>query len=533
MNRGPAPRESALRRVLARCCAATLFALAAGCTTLPPHTPAPSAAPPVLVTDSPLARSLQRLAADRKGQTGMLLLDNGLDAFVARVAAVRAATQRIEVQYYIWHNDVTGGLLWRELLHAADRGVQVSLLLDDLNQHDDTLLTALDAHPAIELRLFNPFAHRGGWRWLDAVGDFGRINRRMHNKLLLADGLIAITGGRNVGDDYFAADADVSFADLDVALAGAVLPSLADEFAAFWQSPRAYPVSMLLAAREGQGDDPALLAALRSRLDALAASEPSARYVAALKDSPLVEAWQHGEAQSLTWTTARTVGDRPQKFDLPPERAQAAGMLPRLIDELGPVQDTLCIASPYFVPGEQGTAALVAMTERGARVRVLTNSLAATDVTAVHAAYARWRERLVSGGVELWELRPDPTVDDANKRKRAVRGIGGSSRASLHAKAMSADRRRVFVGSFNLDPRSANLNSESGVVLDAPVQAESLCRWFDDRAPTEAWRLSLDAQGRLQWHGGDGRVHDSDPDSSWWRRFGVGVLSLLPIDSQL
>lgn len=520
------------RCAASRGCVALLVAVfvlfATACSTLPPRAAQPAGVPAAPVTDSALAKNLQRLGADHAGQTGMLVLDNGLDAFVARVGLVRAAKARIEVQYYIWHDDTTGGLLWRELLHAADRGVQVSLLLDDLNQHDDTLLAALAAHPGIDVRLFNPFANRGGRRWMDALGDFGRINRRMHNKLLIADGLLAITGGRNVGNDYFAADADVSFADLDVALAGAVLPSLGEEFAAFWRSPRSYPVEELVPATDaGQH-----LAALRARLDALAASETATRYVAALGTSPLVEAWQQGRTEGLAWTTARNVGDLPTKLDLPPEQAQAAGMLPRLVKDLGPVEKELCIVSPYFVPGEQGTASLAALAKKGVKVRVLTNSLAATDVAAVHSGYAPWREPLVAAGVELWELRPDPKANQDNER-RAVRGIGGSSRASLHAKAMSADGRRVFVGSFNLDPRSAALNSESGVVVDAAAHADRLCRWFETRAADQAWRLELDGQGALRWRAGDGQQFDTDPQTSWWRRFSAGFLSLLPIDSQL
>lgn len=528
MSFGAASGNGALRRAWSGCCAALIAAVFAGCSSLPPRPAEPSAPPPAAVTDSPLARSIAQQSTGRAGQTAMLVLDNGLDAFVARAALVRAARARVEVQYYIWHDDTTGGLLWRELLHAADRGVHVSLLLDDLNQHDDTLLAALAAHPAIELRVFNPFANRGGARWLDALGDFGRINRRMHNKLMIADGLLAITGGRNVGDDYFAADADVSFADLDVALAGAVLPSLGEEFGAFWRSERSYPVEALVASKDGA----AQLAALRARLDSLAASEAAQRYLAALRDSPLVEAWQQGDATALAWSTARNIGDLPGKFDLPPEQAQAAGMLPRLVGELGPVERQLCIVSPYFVPGEQGTASLVALAKKGVQVRVLTNSLAATDVAAVHSGYARWRAPLVAAGVELWELRPDPKADKASER-RAVRGIGGGSRASLHAKAMSADGRRVFVGSFNLDPRSASLNSESGVVVDAAAHADKLCRWFETRAPQQAWRVELDEQGALRWRSNDGRLDNVDPETSWWRRFSAGFLSLLPIDSQL
>jgi len=525
---GTAPGNGALRRAWSGCCAALIACVLAACSSLPPRAPEPPAPPSPVVTDSALARSIAQQSVGRSGQTAMLVLDNGLDAFVARAALMRTATSRIEAQYYIWHDDTTGGLLWRELLLAADRGVRVSLLLDDLNQHDDALLAALAAHPGIELRVFNPFAHRGGWRWVDGLGDFGRINRRMHNKLLIADGLIAITGGRNIGDDYFAADADVSFADLDVTLAGAVLPSLDEEFAAFWRSERSYLIEALVATPDAE----AKLAALRGRLDALAESEAAKHYVAALRDSPLVAAWQQGNADALSWSTARNIGDLPGKFDLPPEQAQAAGMLPRLVSELGPVQRQLCIVSPYFVPGEQGTAALVALAKKGVQVRVLTNSLAATDVAAVHSGYARWREPLVAAGVELWELRPDPKSDKSND-KRAVRGIGGSSRASLHAKAMAADGRRVFVGSFNLDPRSASLNSESGVIVDTATHADKLCRWFETRAPEQAWRVELDAQGALRWRAADGSLSDTDPQTSWWRRFSAGFLSLLPIDSQL
>ncbi|WP_165393330.1 phospholipase D family protein [Rivibacter subsaxonicus] len=500
--------------------------LIVGCAGLPPRTPDPPSEVAAVETapEASPARALEAPAADEARASRVLALDDGLDAFVARVALVRLAKSRLDLQYYIWRDDVTGGLLWHELLQAADRGVRVRALLDDLNQPGDELLAALDAHPNLELRLFNPFAHRNA-RWIDGLTDFGRINRRMHNKLVLADGRLAITGGRNVGDDYFGADPDLAFADLDALLAGAVLPEFQANFDAFWHSPHSYPLAALgLPAAAAEA-----LAGQRERLEKLAASPEAARYVAALQQAPLAVALRERDARALERAPVSAVNDRPDKIDQRPDRALAAGMLPRLIGALKPFERELCIVSPYFVPGETGVAELARLVGSGVRVRVLTNSLAATDVAAVHAAYAPYRRALLAAGVELWELRPDADRGPALQRPRT---LGGSSRASLHAKTIAVDSERVFVGSFNLDPRSAMLNTEGGAVIEARAPAARLCRWFDEQAPKQAWRLQLATDGGLEWVGPDAGYR-SDPQAGWWRRALSRVLSWLPIEGMM
>jgi putative cardiolipin synthase len=419
------------------------------------------------------------------GASAYVLVDDGLDALAVRVALIRAAQRSIDWQSYIWANDTTGLLLMRELLRAADRGVSVRLLLDDNNTVGlDPLLSLLDAHPSLAVRLFNPFPSRA-MRALDWMSNFGRLNRRMHNKLLVADGQVALLGGRNVGDVYFRASEEVHFDDTDLLLIGPVLVDAQASFERYWDSPWSYALHGLVAPVSDTRQ------ALDERVRA-ALSQPSAGpWRTELRESPVVRALFQPQGM-WTWAPMAMFDDPPHKVvpDATSAGAGSGGLFAHLEARFGQARHSLDLVSAYFVPGDDGAQALASLARQGVKVRVLTNSLATNDVAAAHVGYARQRHTLLESGVTLLELRPDAAVSArAGQRTRLV-----ASRVSLHAKVFVVDDEDVFIGSLNLDPRSSRLNTEVGVVVQSPALAAQLRERLDQDVG-DAWQLGLDSNG--------------------------------------
>ncbi|WP_367401646.1 phospholipase D family protein [Geoalkalibacter halelectricus] len=455
------------------------------------------------------------------GKSGVHSLQDPHEAFAARVFLAKTADRTLDVQYYIWRGDMTGTLLLEALHAAADRGVRVRLLLDDNGTTGlDEELSALDSHPYIEVRLFNPFVVRRP-KWLGFVTDFSRANRRMHNKSFTADNLVTIVGGRNIGDAYFGAGDGLLFIDLDVFAIGPVVGCVSDDFDRYWVSQSSYPAARILPpVREDRLNQ---LAAKASRVE----RDPQAfNYVNAVRRASSVAGLMTGDLE-LSWSNVTMVSDDPAKgLGL----AEPEDLLIRQLGEiLGEPARDVELVSPYFVPTAAGVAAFSALSERGVRVRVLTNSLEATDVAAVHAGYAKRRKALLKSGVELYEIRR--RTSEVERGKSA--GPLGSSASSLHAKTFSVDRERVFVGSFNFDPRSSNLNTELGFIIDSPELAQQIDEVFDQKIQSHSYEVRLSEKGRLYWleQQGDTQVrHDSEPRAGLWRRSGVFLLSLLPIE---
>ena len=495
-----------------------LLAVLAGCAELPPLDGRSQSR---LVPDTAttrLGRAVQQAAAAQPaGHSGVFLLDQGRDAFATRVLLAEAAERTLDVQYYIWRDDMSGRLLADALRRAADRGVRVRLLLDDLGSAGlDAQLAALDAHPQIEVRLFNPFVQRR-FKPLGFVTDFMRANRRMHNKSFTADNQATVVGGRNVGDEYFGAEVDTLFVDLDVLAVGPVVQAVSEDFDRYWASGSSYPVASLFDAGDATAPPPKDLAQLPERtrqyLDAVARSPFVAELVAA--------------RLPLHWAPVELVSDDPAKgLGLAADEDLMFARMARLVE--APAQ-TLKLVSPYFVPTARGTALFEKLAARGVEVAILTNALEATDVAVVHAGYLPWRVPLLRAGVQLYEMRreADPPAGDAKLR------LGSSAAESLHAKTFVVDQRQLFVGSFNFDPRSARLNTELGFVIDSPVLAAQLDRQLREKARRRGYQMQLAAQDRLQWL--DGRsdppqVLDTEPGTGLWLRLGVRMLSWLPID---
>ena len=401
--------------------------------------------------------------------------------------------------------------------------MHVRLLLDDNNTAGlDATIAALDAHANIEVRLYNPLFQRRV-RWLNYITDFRRVNRRMRNKSFKVDHTVTIIGGRNIGDDYCAAGHGVAFADLDVVAVGPVVDQVAKAFDLYWQSASAFPVAQVL----GQVA-PDALGQLKEKFATTHTNPESAEYLESLRQTPLVTGLRNGDL-SMQWVDARLVYDNPAKT-LDVETDKGALLLTQLLRTVGDPVTGFDLVSPYFVPMAQGTQDLSALAARGVRVRILTNALEATDVGAVHAGYSKRRKDLLRAGVQLYELKRANAPDGEMSRQSS-----GNSSASLHAKTFQLDGKRVFVDSFNFDPRSAVLNTEMGMVIESPELAQDLETVFDARLALLAYEVRLN-DGSVQWieRTAQGqKVHETEPGVGGMRRFGVGVLSLLPIDWML
>lgn len=509
-GRGPARGRGRMRIGLV---AALLLGLA-GCVS-PHRAPATGTASALVAPDdAPLAAWARSVTAPAAvdGASAVQLIADGRAALDTRLALIDEARVGVDLQVYIFGPDRSSEAVSAALARAAARGVRVRLLLDDWGaKPSDRALAALAAQPGVAVRLFNPVA-TPRLPPLAMLVDFAGTNRRMHNKLLVVDGQVAVVGGRNVGDAYFAAPAPVAFGDLDALVAGPVVGDFARSFDAYWNAP-------------GH-------AAIVPPDPAAGTSPPSAPTPPAAVDArPIAERLAAG-ARPLRHGRAVALADPPAKSDQAAAEATstvAAG----LASVAGEPRHSLLVVSPYFVPGAQGVAWLAGLQRRGVAVRVVTNALAATDVPAVHAGYARHRRALLEAGVELHEVRPQP---GAGRAGGSGPGLVDAVRRSLHAKVLVIDGRWTFVGSMNLDPRSMRLNTENGLVLDDPATADALARDIAAVLPTTTWRVTLH-DGRLRWieAAGDAppRVHDGEPEAGRWLRWQATVLSWLPIDALL
>lgn len=478
--------------------------------------------------DTPLGQAIAPAAAGHPGLSGIRPLPRAREAFVARTLLARTATRSIDAQYYIWHADFSGTLLFNELRSAADRGVRVRLLLDDNNTAGlDPIIAALNAHPNIELRLFNPFTIRSP-RLLGFLTDFSRLNRRMHNKSFTVDNRATVVGGRNIGDEYFGTGSGALFVDLDVLAVGPVVLDVSRDFDRYWESASSYPAERIV-----PPVGPRELQEVERRLS-LAAQSPQGRaYAEAVHDlAPADQLLKRRPA--FEWAPVRMVSDDPAKGLGLVHRDDL--LFSKLTASMGEPQRMLGLVSGYFVPAKAGTRALARIAERGVEVTVLTNAFEATDVPIVHAGYAKWRRPLLRAGVRIFELRGS---DAAERPRREVTGAGstgsrlGGAGSALHAKTIAVDRKRVFVGSFNFDPRSANLNTEVGFVIESPALAEWMHQAFERFAPDRTYEVRVSRDGDLYWierRGGKQVRHDTEPGTTGWQRGSVAMLSLLPIE---
>jgi len=509
-----------------------------GCTSLPKPGPEWSVRHPVDTKNTTWARTLAPAEAEHPDSSGVELLRYGHDALAARVALADTAERSLDLQYYTWKPDATGQLLAERMIQAADRGVRVRLLLDDIggSAPDDALL-ALDRHTNIEVRLFNPVASRT-FRMLSMLFDFQRVSRRMHNKSFTVDDSVTIVGGRNVEERYYAFGEEPHFADFDVLAVGPAVGEVAPMFDRYWYSPVSIPVSALIKKQFS----PEQLAEIYARL---------AAHVEAITNSPDFETLAKNEMGAevrrreltLAWGPTWLVCDLPEKITTDVNDT-STHLAPKLRQVADATTNDLVIVSPYFVPGPKGVEFLRSLRKRGVRVVVLSNSLAANDVTAVHVGYRRYRKPLLYSGVEMWEIKPDVRVRAASQEGRASRKPGGkTSRSALHAKTFFFDHQTFFVGSLNLDPHSMVLNTEMGLVIGIPELAGPTVDSIEAQLPQKAYRLEFipgpgpcKECGRIRWHSlenGKDVVYKHEPQATFSQRLLVSLLSFLPIESQL
>jgi putative cardiolipin synthase len=486
---------------------------------------APSHVLPVGGKQSELDAAVAPMLDARPGRSGVLLSAESLHAFAFRALSARAAGRGLDLQYYYWKDDVTGMLLAREVLAAADRNVRVRLILDDINvRGNDANPLALHTHPNIEVRVFNPCWNRIGavQRTAELLFHPYSATRRMHNKAWIADSRIAVVGGRNIGDAYFDASELLNFRDMDLVITGPAIAQAEKAFDLFWNSECVLPITSLPGWNDGD------LEGLRQLLESVAQSEAGAFLVNRLEGASIRD--MLAGDNRLHWI------ERIEIVSDPPAKSSGDGRNRWLYKAIFPLltgaRSSLQLISPYFVPGREGVRQLVDLARAGTHVQVLTNSLAATDVAAVHGAYAPYRTPLLKAGIDLYELKPV-----APRRRISLFGSGKrAGAASLHTKAFVVDGRIGFVGSFNFDPRSVSLNTEMGVIFDHPPLASEISSVFArEIAPPSSYRLALQS-GRLSWLDGAGakaRELHSEPNAGIWRRLVAWMVGKLPIESQL
>jgi putative cardiolipin synthase len=512
--------------------AVTAAALVMGCSSARLDVPRPVSHAIDRPEETFLGRTFASQLAATPGQSGFHLLASGQEAFLARAALAESAERTLDLQYYIVAEDATATLLLYRALRAAQRGVRVRLLIDDLYAVGrDFDLATFAAHPKVQVRVFNPFLRRGPMgisRLLEYLGDSARLNRRMHNKLWIADNAAAVMGGRNLGDAYFNVGGENDFADLDVLAAGPVVVEISRSFDEYWNSEWAVPIVAFL----GEPPESAQLDRVLSQMAAKAERFRETEYTRTLRATELGRLVRDGKFP-LVPARARAIYEPPARPGAATVEGEAQIMLV-LRKSVEAAQREVILISPWLIPSERGVGVLCTLARRGVRVKVLTNSLASIDVPVVHAGYARYRPRLLACGVEMHERRPSAT-QSGGARLGFTSGASLSSGSTLHAKAVVVDRRLVLVGSMNLDPRSRLSNTEVAVLIESAELGGQLGKLFEEAASLDqAFRVELtepaNENAALAWIGqeeGKPVRYTSEPLANWWRRLTSSVLGML------
>jgi len=470
--------------------------------------------------DTHFGRLLAGWADAHGDKSGFFPLGQGMDALGARLRMLEKADKSVDLQYFLMKDDTAGRVMLHALLQAADRGVRIRFLLDDIfTEAPDRNLLLINQHPNIEVRLFNPISRRGS-HFLNLVGNFRQANRRMHNKSFTVDKAVSIVGGRNIADEYFQLDETAVFADFDVLAIGPIASDILTSFSAYWNFALAIPIEQLSSEVE-----PGTLEQERALIDAKAGATYTRVYEEALQ-SRLLQELIAGE-QSFFEAEARVLADDPEKLEneIGDEHKKLMG---ELREFLRSAEQEVIFLSPYYVPGKNGIELMRSLSENGVRVVVATNSLASNNHVPVHSGYARYRKDTIRAGVELYEARAD-----AGRNTRG--GDNATEKFTLHTKLILVDRRYLFVGSLNLDPRSIDINAEMGLLIDSTEMASTFADALDELIQMYSYRVDLNSRGTLEWRGvidGANVVTSSEPQAGLWLRFKAWVLRIGP-ESQL
>ncbi|BAF73311.1 phospholipase D family protein [Sulfurovum sp. NBC37-1] len=473
-----------------------------------------------------LGKRIEQEVSKHPGRSGFNMIPYGRDAFTARIAMTDLTDKTLDLQYYLWDQDETGRLLALHTLRVADRGVKVRVLLDDIGlQGRDDMIAAMDAHPNIEIRIFNPFSSRG-MHLVDFMTDMERVNHRMHNKTVIMDNTFAIVGGRNIGNHYFGVSDDINFRDLDIATVGLVVRDVSKMYDYYWNGKWSVPISALVKKHYTMED----LEKERQRLETQVKKD---RYPYPLsEDNKRLKHDMRKILQQAVWAKGKIIWNDPVQMQRDREK-QINTMITKLQNRLEHLKKSFLIENPYFVPQENGVKRLAAMRERGVRIRILTNSLRANDVLATYAGYEKYRKELLQQGIEIYELRDDA----GSSRIINHHAVKTDVRTGLHSKVMIFDEKDVFVGSFNLDPRSSVINTEGGLYVNSPALTKKIESYMNEGIDLRnAYRLGLDAKGHITWttiENGRKVIYTSEPDVSAWDKVKVNLLQLLPLEGQL
>ena len=511
----------------------SLISVLPACSTLPKQSaPVVEYAFATETKHSSLAQIVLPLRAQYPNLTGYHLLYDPLEAFAARIHLIDRAEKTLDLQYYIWDNDKIGSLALHSIIQAADRGVKVRLLIDDNNAKKmEGIYLALDQHVNIEVKLYNPYRFRH-YRAMDMVLDLKRINRRMHNKSFIADNQIALIGGRNMSNQYYNVSENYQFSDVDVMLVGSAADEIVHSFDDYWNDDYAFDVQTIVNPKHYS----LRFDSLKQQLDSHYQISTVQNYLDLANRSHAFEEWLNHSIQ-LDWVKAEIVSDSPNKIRAKAKKEQHLNF--QLLKHLEKPEHSVDIISAYFVPEKKGAKMLGELAQRDIRVRVLTNSFSANDVSLVHAFYGKYRKDLLKHDVELYEFLSAPEAQNLNTyteeiAEKAKVSLKGLSRSSLHAKLMTIDEKQVFIGSFNFDPRSAYLNTEIGVLLDSPKLANAVHQTMNQNLSKYAYKLLLDANQSINWkiqrHDGSVKTYQNEPKMKWWQRAGVKIISWLPIE---
>ena len=507
-----------------------VFTLSA-CSTLPKQQLiTPEYAYDIDTSDTSLAKIITPLKNQNLELTGYHILYEPLEAIAARIHLIDKAEKTLDLQYYIWDNDKIGALALYKIIQAADRGVKVRLLIDDNNAKAmEGIYLALDQHVNIEVKLFNPYRFRKA-RPIDMILDLKRINRRMHNKTFTADNQITLIGGRNMSNQYYNISDSYQFSDVDVMLVGQAVDDISHSFDEYWNHNYAYPIRQIVNAQYS----PLRYDSLKEQLMQHFKDVTVQNYLDLSNRSNDFENWLSNHVQ-LDWVKAEVVKDAPDKIKAKAKKEQHLNF--QMVKHLEKPEKSVDIISAYFVPEIEGEKRLSKLAQEGVQVRVLTNSFKANDVALVHAFYGKYRKDLLKNGVQLYEFLPaaPDTDNEANQElsKKAKVSLKGLSRSSLHAKLMALDDKQVFIGSFNFDPRSANLNTEIGVILNSQPLAVGVHKTMDANLKKYAYKLVLDSKQKINWQRETPQgvvTLTKEPKMKWWQKAGVKFISWLPIE---
>jgi putative cardiolipin synthase len=464
-----------------------------------------------------------------ENQSGFYLLSENTDAFIARFALATVAEKTLDIQYYIVRNDASAQYLAYAILSAADRGVQVRILVDDINLSGrDSRIKMLSQHKNIQIRIFNPLSNRNWFKNIELVINLDRAGRRMHNKAFIVDNSAAIIGGRNIGDEYFDARHQMNYVDLDLLTIGPIVNDITDSFDDYWQSQWATKIEDLSKTQVLKKQ----LSSIRNKLKDRWHHLKNTNYFETLKQADLTQRIINKEV-SFAWAEAHLFYDRPEKLN-PDNSDKTIHVGPQVMPYFEQAKKQLLFSSPYFVPGSAGVRWFDKKRHEGVQIKILTNSLASTEVTAVHTGYKKYRKGLLKTGLDLFELKPSARPSLLKVKKFFY----ASGSVSLHAKYMVLDQRYVFIGSANLDPRSENLNTEIGIMVDSEELAKQTTQLFERATSAEnCYKLSLDKEkDGIIWqtlNNGKKAQYRHDPGASLFKKIAVFLWSLLPIEKLL